>query len=216
MYLRCRRGRDSQQAAQELRDYAQLLTLPFGQYTPEMVHWLRDKPVIPVWNDRRDGKLEVWYPQGQTPFECAVVKDSLRPALIYYRQRILDAGLLMRRCSQCGRIFFGPDARSTLCSDRCRKASRKIAKRQFDGRAKGKDYEQAYDREYMFWYNRITKLKKAGAPPEQIGRAQAALKAFRKEALIRKQQVKEKKLPATQFISWMIGQEAVIEGICGE
>lgn len=34
--------------------------------------------------------------------------------------------------------------------------------------------------------------------------------------MIRKQQVKEKKLPATQFISWMIGQEAVIEGICGE
>ena len=41
---------------------------------------------------------------------------------------------------------------------------------------------------------------------------QAALKEFRKEALIRKQQVKEKKLPASQFISWMIGQEAVIEG----
>ena len=99
---------------------------------------------------------------------------------------------------------------------RCRKASRKAAKRQFDGRAKGKDYEQAYDREYMFWYNRITKLKKAGAPPEQIGRAQAALKEFRKEALIRKQQVKAKKLPATQFISWMIGQEAVIEEICQE
>lgn len=80
--------------------------------------------------------------------------------------------------------------------------------------SKGKDYEQDYDREYMFWYNRITKLKKAGAPPEQIGRAQAALKEFRKEALIRKQQVKEKKLTATQFISWMIGQEAVIEELC--
>ena len=53
----------------------------------------------------------------------------------------------------------------------------------------------------MFWYNRITKLKKAGAPPEQIGRAQAALKEFRKEALLRKQQVKEEKLPASQFIS---------------
>ncbi|WP_122788704.1 hypothetical protein [Intestinibacillus sp. Marseille-P6563] len=42
-------------------------------------------------------------------------------------------------------IFFGSDARSTLCSDRCQKT----AKRQFDGRAKGKDYEQAYVREYM-------------------------------------------------------------------
>lgn len=68
----------------------------------------------------------------------------------------------------------------------------------------------------MFWYNRITKLKKDGAPPEQIGRAQAVLKEFRREALIRKQQVKEKKLTASRFISWMIGQEAVIEGICGE
>ena len=42
------------------------------------------------------------------------------------------------------------------------------------------------------------------------------LKEFCKEALIRRQQVKEKKLPATQFMSWMIGQEAVIEKICQE
>ena len=95
------------------------------------------------------------------------MKESLRPALIYYRQRILDAGLLMRRCSQCGRIFLGPDGRRTLCSDRCRKASRKAAKHQFDGRAKGKDYEQAYDREYTFWYNHITKLKKP-APTQSV------------------------------------------------
>ena len=32
--------------------------------------------------------------------------------------------------------------------------------------------------------------------------------------LFRKQQVKEKKLPANEFIGWMIGQEAVIEGLC--
>lgn len=32
MYLRCRWGRDSKQVAQALRDYAQRLTLPFGQY----------------------------------------------------------------------------------------------------------------------------------------------------------------------------------------
>ena len=50
-------------------------------------------------------------------------------------------------------------------------------------------------------------------PPTDVYKRQA-LKEFRKEALLRKQQVKEKKLPATQFISWMIGQEAVIEGIC--
>mgnify|MGYP005806001509 CR=1 FL=1 len=76
------------------------------------------------------------------------------------------------------------------------------------------DMRRFYSDGIAHWYNRITKLKKAGAPPEQIGRAQAALKEFRKEALLRKQQVKEKKLPAPQFISWMIGQEAVIEWLC--
>ncbi len=35
-----------------------------------------------------------------------------------------------------------------------------------------------------------------------------------KQMPLRKQQVKEKKLSATQFISWMIGQEAVIQKIC--
>lgn len=86
MYLRCRRGRDSQQAAQALRDYAQLLTLPFGQYTPEMVHWLRDKPVIPVWNDRRDGKLVHWK---RNPTTCRLCLGGtfLSVKRLNYRQR---------------------------------------------------------------------------------------------------------------------------------
>lgn len=216
MYLRCCRGRDKHKAETALRDYAQLLILPFGEYSPEMVNWKREKPVVPVWNYRKDAKLELWYPHGKVPFEYAVVSGSLHPALIYYRQRILDAGMVMRTCSQCERVFFAPDSRSNLCSERCRKVSKKAARKSFDNKSKEEEYEQAYKREYMFWYNRITKLKKAGAPPEQIGRAQAALKEFRREALLRKQQVKEGNLPAGQFVSWMIGQEAVIEGICSD
>lgn len=216
MYLRCCRGQDRDNAAQSLRDYAQLLILPFGQYTPQMLHWKRDMPVMPVWNDDRDAKLEILYPQGGISFETAIVRESLRPALIYYRQRILDAGLLMRTCSQCGRIFFAPDTRSTLCSEYCRKASRKTSRQQFDVRSKGQEYEQAYTREYMFWYNRITKLKNKNAPQQQIEKAQAALKQFCKEALVRKQKVKQGDLSLSQFSSWMIGQEGIIREICGE
>ena len=129
MYLRCCRGRDRHKAETALRNYAQLLILPFGEYTSEMVNWKWGKTVVPVWNDREDAKLEVWYPHGRVPFECAVVSGSLRPALIYYRQRILDAGMVMRTCSQCGRIFFAPDSRSSLCGERCRKASKRAAMR---------------------------------------------------------------------------------------
>ena len=63
---------------------------------------------------------------------------------------------------------------------------------------------------YMFWYNRIAKLKKNSAPAEQIERAKAALKQFRSEALKRTQLVKQGKLTDTQFVGWMLEQEKII------
>lgn len=140
----------------------------------------------------------------------------MTPALIYYRQRILDVGLLMRRCSYCGRIFFAKDSRSSLCNERCRKASKKAARQGFEDRTRGQNYEQAYSREYMFWYNRITKLKRNHAPQKQIDKAEMALKRFSQEALQRKKQVKHGEESAMQFIHWMIGQEVIIQEICGE
>ena len=216
MYLRCCRGRDKYKAETALRDYAQLLILPFGEYSPEMANWKRENPVVPVWNHREDAKLELWYPHGEVPFECAVVSGSLRPALIYYRQRILDAGMVMRTCSQCGRVFFAPDTRSNLCSERCRKASKKAAKKSFDSKSRDEEYEQAYKREYMFWYNRIKKLEKNHASQEQIQRAKAALRQFRKEAGQHKKQIQNGDLSTVQFINWMIGQEPIIQEICDE
>ena len=180
MYLRCCRGRDKHKAEAALRDYAQLLLLPFGEYS----------------------KLEIWYPHGEVPFECAVVSGSLRPALIYYRQRILDAGMVMRTCNQCGRVFFAPDARSNLCSERCRKASKRAARKSFDRKSKEAEYEQAYKREYMFWYNRVKKLEKNHVSREQLEKAQSALK-------------QNGELSTVQFMNWMIGQEAIIQEICG-
>ena len=76
MYLRCCRGRDKHKAEAALRDYAQLLILPFGEYSPEMANWKWGKTVVPVWNAREDAKLEIWYPHGEVPFECAVVSGS--------------------------------------------------------------------------------------------------------------------------------------------
>lgn len=216
MYLRCCRGRDKHKAETALRDYAQLLILPFGEYSPEMANWKREKPVVPVWNHREDAKLELWYPHGKVSFECGVISGSPRPALTYYCKRILEDGMVMRTCSQCGRVFFAPDFRSNLCSERCCKASKKAAKKSFDSKSREEEYEQAYKREYMFWYNRIKKLEKNHAPQEQIQRAKDALRQFRKEASQRKKQIQNGKLSTVQFVNWMIGQEPIIQKICGE
>ena len=57
----------------------------------------------------------------------------------------------------------------------------------------------------MFWYNRIAKLKKNSAPPEQIEQAKVALKQFRSEALKRKLLVKHGKMTDIQFTGWTLG-----------
>lgn len=214
MYLRCRRGRNGKYSAEFFRKYAQLVILPFGEYTPEMFHWQREQPVTPIWNCREDAKLQIWYPHGKVPFECGVATHSLRPMLIYYRQRILDAGLLMRKCRHCGKIFFASDSRTNLCSEECRNASKKVARKSFEEKAKGQPYEQAYDREYMFWYNRISKLKKEGASAKQIEQAETAFKSFCDKASRRKNRVKNGTMTLEEFTNWMIEQESIIQKIC--
>ena len=88
-------------------------------------------------------------------------------------------------------------------------------------RCRGKDKhkeeksEQAYKQEYMFWYNRVKKLEKNHAPQEQLERARAAWIQFRQEAGQRKKQTESGELSTVQFINWMIGQEPIIQEICG-
>lgn len=213
IYLRCCQGRNKKQASSALREYVGLLIAPFGEYSPEMVNWKREHPVQPIWNDHSDARLEVWYPQANIPFECAVASRTLTPLLIYYRQRILDAGLILRTCTNCGKVFFANDSRSSLCGQRCKTASKKKARQTYEDKFSGLSYEQAYEREYMFWYNRVTKLKKKNSPPEQLQTAQNALKEFRTKALGYKGMVKNGKMDERKFINWMLEQEHIIEDI---
>lgn len=50
----------------------------------------------------------------------------------------------------------------------------------------------------------------------QIQRAKAALRQFRKEVGQRKKQIQNGEVSAVQFTNWMIGQEPIIQEICGE
>lgn len=68
----------------------------------------------------------------------------------------------------------------------------------------------------MFWYNRITRLKKQNAPPEQIRAAQEAMKNFRQEAVQNKERVKTGSMTERQFTGWLLEQEPMIEEIVGK
>lgn len=215
LYLQALTFSNKKNAVEYLKDKGHLLILPFGDEDLERIA-RADCPVIPVLNSTQDARLEIWYPNLRQPVECAVAEQSLRPAMIYYWQRIRDAELVPRTCTNCGRLFFAPNGKHHLCSERCRKASKKKVRAEFESKAMGQPYEQAYEREYMFWYNRVAKLKKGKAPPEKIEAAQKAMKAFRTQAVRNKERVKTGALTARSFSDWLIEQEQIILSIVGE
>ena len=67
----------------------------------------------------------------------------------------------------------------------------------------------------MFWYNRVEKLEKNHVSRSTLRKRNVALKQFRKEAGQRKKQIQNGELSTVQFMNWMIGQEAIIQEICG-
>lgn len=156
------------------------------KYTFEHREPLTQRVILAIRVDTKKQKEQLWL---GTEYEVGAALRGLNKPL--YLAQVRSLGALW---CECGRVFFAPDTRTSLCSERCRKASKKAARRGFDEKAKKLDYEMAYEREYMFWHNRIRKLKKENAPQEKVERAGEELKQFCREALYRKGQVKEGRL----------------------
>ena len=115
---------------------------------------------------------------------------------------------MFQRCKVCGRDFVARSRHYELCSDGCRKKQAAEAKREFDERAKGNRLEQLYDAAYYYWYNRLRKLRREkAANPEKAAAVGEAFKAFRKEAVKRKAEVKCVKMKLNDFSSWLIEQQ---------
>ena len=98
-----------------------------------------------------------------------------------------------------------------ICSDSCRKVQAIEAKKQYDERTKEDKPEQYYESAYNYWSNRIRKLKRHKATPDQIQAAQKAFGEFRKEALRRKSDVKRGIMALPEFSSWLLKQQQVID-----
>jgi hypothetical protein len=99
-----------------------------------------------------------------------------------------------------------------LCSDTCRKKQATEAKREFDERAKGDRLEQLDESAYYYWYNRLRKLKSGkNADPEKAAVVSAAFKAFRKEAVRRKGEVKRGVVSLAAFSGWIAEQQDVVD-----
>jgi hypothetical protein len=84
---------------------------------------------------------------------------SLLPLAVYYLKTVYNEKTYFQTCKRCGKLFRANTANiASFCSDECKKAQKRDNKRRFDEKAKDMPCERAYKTQYMFWYNRMTKL----------------------------------------------------------
>lgn len=142
--------------------------------------------------------------------------ESLLPLIFSALQTYYKNHVYPQRCKICGRLFLAGGPRlATICkSKKCRAVQNRANKQKFDQKAEKLPYEKAYKRDYMYWYNRVSKY--CGQPDCDSIQAVAlkdALFAFRKEALKRKKRVKEGKDNTNIFLDWLLMQRNVIDGL---
>jgi hypothetical protein len=149
--------------------------------------------------------------------ECVVASASLLPIIAYYLHKIEECGYVFQECKVCGKDFLARSRHYERCSDECRKAQALDAKREFDERAKGDRLERLDEAAYFYWYNRLRKLKNGKtADPEKAAVVGVAFKAFRKEAVKRKGEVKRGEIKLTEFSNWLIEQQNAVDALMGE
>jgi hypothetical protein len=177
----------------------------YGSYRP----WLEEAAAA-LNNAQRDGEssVELWYPVAKRPFETVVAFTSLAPVIFYYLHKVEEWGFVFQECKVCGGHFLARSRHYELCSDKCRKEQAVIAKREFDGRAKGDRLEQLDEAAYYYWYNRLRKLRKGkAANPDKAAAFKVAFDVFRKEAVKRKAAVKRGEAKFSDYSEWLIQKQ---------
>ena len=135
----------------------------------------------------------------------------------WQKKTVYNEKTYFQTCKQCGKLFRANTANiASFCGEECKKAQKLDNKRRFDEKAKDMPCERAYKTQYMFWYNRITKLKKEDAAPELLKHAEEMFRAFREEATVRKQEVLTGQQSEREFGDWIFGEGAKIDRLMEE
>lgn len=147
----------------------------------------------------------VMYQAGRPMTVYHVTDFSILPLYVHYLNTVYTKQAFFQYCKRCGRLYVAQTAKvKGFCSEGCRKAQQRENRKRYDDRVKGDAAESNYRAAYMYWYNRMKKLRRD--PDVDAGRMaelEMAFKAFRDEATERKRDVQRKKADVGAFMAWL-------------
>lgn len=147
----------------------------------------------------------VMYQPGRPMTVYHVTDLSILPLYVHYLNTVYTKQAFFQYCKRCGRLYVAHTAKVRgFCGEECRKAQQRENRKKYDDGVKGDAAESNYRAAYMYWYNRMKKLRHT--PEIDTGRMAELEKefvAFRDEATRRKKEVQRKKADVGAFMAWL-------------
>jgi len=183
----------------------------------DILEWQEYEPQNPMGflsNDYFFHPASVLYAKGKVLTEYMAADISLLPLVVYYLKSVYIMKTYLQKCKRCGKLFRANTANiPTFCGDECKKEQNRENKRRFDEKAKETPYEAAYKTNYMYWYNRMAKLRKSASGTDRLIDAEGAFNTFCNEAVKRKKAVANGEADDREFETWMLMQRDVIDAL---
>lgn len=183
----------------------------------DILDWQQQEPQNPMGclsNDYFLHPASVLYAKGKALTEYMAADLSLLPLVVYYLKTVYNTKTYIQSCKRCGKLFRAKTANiATFCSDKCKREQNKENKRRFDEKAKDIPYETAYETNYMYWYNRVKKLRQNAPDTDKLAKVETAFKTFRDEAIQKKKVVADGKADAGEYMGWLLVQRDTIDGL---
>lgn len=157
----------------------------------------------------------VMYQPGRPLTVYHVTDLSILPLYVHYLNTVYTKQAFFQYCKRCGRLYVAHTAKvKGFCSEECRKAQQKDNRKKYDDSVKGDAAESNYRAAYMYWYNRMKKLRHA--PKVDAGRMaelEDAFKTFRDDATARKKEVQKRKADLGAFMAWLDEQRGRFDSL---
>lgn len=174
----------------------------------------KDNPIEYLDYDFRKYSVEIYYDFSDKTREYAITDTSTAALLTYYLKNIYNNNRYIQVCPLCDNAFIAKTmGMKTFCSEKCKRESIRLNKKRFDDRAKGLTFERAHKNGYMYWYNKIAKLRKSDIPKAELSKIEKTFQEFCDESNERKQLVKRGKKNASDYENWLIDKRKDIDMI---
>ena len=199
-----------------LIDFIENLTLPVRFSLESLVKEAQscfDKtPLENFDNTLLDGTANFFFAHTKEFQEYIVADTDLMPLVVYSLKAIYGNHQYFQRCKVCNKLFLAHTANiPTLCSNECRRTQSRLNKQKYDHIKKNISYEKDYKNSYMYWYNKLEKLKDLKKVDYQP--YEKAFQAFCMDARIKKHAVKDGSLSVSGYNNWLLYQRTKADEI---